>query len=110
MNIFKRTLVSVLFSASLISGLGLLSLTAHAATQPTVDKPSSSEKNIAKINVNKADAKTLAISLTGVGLAKADAIVSYRESHGFFQTLDDVTNVKGIGPSIVEKNKDKIVF
>lgn len=61
------------------------------------------------VNINTADAETMARVLNGVGLKKAEAIVQHRETHGRFDSADDLTAVKGIGESIVEKNADKIV-
>ena len=62
-----------------------------------------------RVNVNTADAAAIANALTGVGMKKAEAIVAYREANGRFDAPADLTKVKGIGPSIVEKNADKIV-
>ena len=59
------------------------------------------------VNINKADVDTL-ILLKGVGEKKAKAIVAYRELHGDFNTIDDLLSVKGIGQSVLEKNKQRI--
>ena len=63
-----------------------------------------------QVDVNSADAKTLAQALAGIGLVKAEAIVAYRNAHGPFQGVDDLAKVKGIGRRIVEENRDVIVF
>ncbi len=60
------------------------------------------------VNINTADAETLAQALTGVGVTRAEAIVAYREEFGPFFTADDLQQVKGIGPSVVEKNRERI--
>ena len=60
------------------------------------------------VNVNTADAKTISEQLKGVGLAKAEAIVEYREKHGPFKSADDLSLVKGIGERTVELNRDDI--
>ena len=62
-----------------------------------------------RVNVNTADAATIASTLTGVGVKKAEAIVAHREANGRVDAPADLTKVKGIGPSIVEKNAGKIV-
>ena len=62
-----------------------------------------------EVNVNTADAQTIASVLTGVGLKKAEAIVAHREQHGRFDAAADLAKVKGIGPATVAKNADKIV-
>lgn len=61
------------------------------------------------VNINTADADTLARHLHGIGAAKAKAIVEYREKHGPFTSAEDLTNVKGIGQAILEKNAGIIV-
>ena len=61
----------------------------------------------AKININTATAQQLT-SLPGIGQAKAEAIVKYREENGPFKQVDDLTKVNGIGPKILEKLKEEI--
>ena len=61
------------------------------------------------VNVNTADAQTIAESLQGVGLSKARAIVEYRQKHGPFATPDDLSLVKGIGERTVELNRSNIM-
>ena len=60
------------------------------------------------VNINTADAPTLAQSLDGVGLAKARAIVAWREANGLFDSADQLSEVKGIGPSLVDRNREAI--
>ena len=62
----------------------------------------------AKVNINTATVDELA-TLNGIGKAKAEAIVAYRTQHGKFQTIDDLTKVKGIGRKIIEKIKPEII-
>ena len=60
------------------------------------------------VNINTADAETLAAELQGVGPSKAQAIVEYRSKHGPFKTADDLSLVKGIGERTVELNRKDI--
>jgi competence protein ComEA len=60
------------------------------------------------ININAADAETLATAIVGIGPAKAAAIVAYREQHGPFKTVDDLLLVKGIGEATLEKNRERL--
>ena len=62
------------------------------------------------VDVNTADAKTLARELDGVGMAKAEAIVSYREKNGPFKSADDLAKVKGLGKKLIEQNKANFKF
>ena len=57
-----------------------------------------------KVNINTADATTLASTLKGVGLKKAEAIIEYRKTYGPFHDIQELAEVSGIGNSIVEKN------
>jgi len=45
------------------------------------------------VNINTADAATIAHALDGIGLTKAQAIVAFREEHGPFKNVDDLTQV-----------------
>ena len=60
------------------------------------------------VNVNTADAKTIARELTGIGLSRAQAIVDYREKNGPFKSPDDLAKVKGVGMKVVEQNRANI--
>ena len=60
------------------------------------------------VNINSADAKTLAKELDGIGPAKAQAIVDYRQKNGSFKTADDLLKVEGIGAKVLEENRDNI--
>ncbi|WP_415890371.1 ComEA family DNA-binding protein [Neptuniibacter sp. SY11_33] len=62
----------------------------------------------APIDLNTATAEQLAQSLNGIGVAKAEAIVNYRKTHGPFTSVDQLTAVKGIGAATVEKNRSNI--
>jgi competence protein ComEA len=60
------------------------------------------------VNVNMADAQTIADVLKGVGLSRAQAIVAYREQNGDFRDVYELSNIKGIGERTVERNEAKI--
>jgi competence protein ComEA len=62
------------------------------------------------VNVNTADAATLARELHGIGPAKAQAIVAHRDKHGPFRSADDLARVRGIGRKTVERNRDLVRF
>ena len=63
----------------------------------------------AAVNINTASAEQLAEALNGIGLAKATAIVDYRESNGVFVSVEDLTLVKGIGEALLDRNRDQLV-
>lgn len=62
----------------------------------------------AAVNINTADSQALAENLSGVGPKKAQAIVDYRKAHGPFKSIDDLTNVKGIGQNIIDANRTNL--
>jgi competence protein ComEA len=62
-----------------------------------------------KVDINSADVEEL-MSLRGVGETRAQAIVTYRQTNGPFQSLDDLKNVPGIGDKIIQDNRSMIAF
>lgn len=60
------------------------------------------------VNLNSADAETLAAEIDGIGPAKAAAIIAWREENGPFRTVDDLLLVQGIGAATLEKNRDRL--
>lgn len=61
----------------------------------------------AQININTASAEEL-VQLKGIGQAKAENIINYREENGSFQTIEDIMSVSGIGEGIYAGLKDQI--
>ncbi|WBT57250.1 helix-hairpin-helix domain-containing protein [Kosakonia oryzendophytica] len=62
------------------------------------------EEGGARISINSASAEELARVMNGVGLKKAQAIISYRDEYGPFKTLEDLKQVPGMGGALVERN------
>jgi competence protein ComEA len=63
-----------------------------------------------RVNINSADAQTLAASLNGVGESRAMEIVRHRETYGPFASAEELTEVKGIGKSTLDRNRDVITL
>jgi len=61
------------------------------------------------VNINTADAATLAAELNGVGPALAEAIVRDREQNGRYDSPEALMRVRGIGTRIVEQNRANIL-
>ena len=57
------------------------------------------------LDINSATAEQLALALSGVGESKAEAIIAYRDANGPFASIDDLVKVKGIGSSLLDKNR-----
>jgi competence protein ComEA len=60
------------------------------------------------VDINSADAASLAEAIDGVGERKAVAIVEHREIHGPFASVDELAAVKGIGMKTVDRNRDSL--
>ena len=69
---------------------------------------SSGESGKAKVNINTAGREEL-MTLHGIGAARADAILAYREEHGTFSRIEDIMNVEGIKEKAFAKIRDDIV-
>lgn len=97
-----RTLFASLVMAAIL-GAGLLAgatpaLSAEAAPAPTT------------VNINTADAATLAAVLKGVGESRAIEIVRHRQTYGAFATVDELMEVKGIGRATLDMNREAITL
>ncbi len=102
-----KTLISFLSVVFLVLGFSSVSF-AEGAAKPQ-GGVSASQKVQSLININTADAQTLT-QLKGVGAKKAEAIVAWRKANGQFKSIEQLTDVKGIGEAIVKANKDKITI
>lgn len=60
------------------------------------------------ININTASEEELAAMLKNVGMHKASAIVKYRNIHGPFKSVDELSKVSGIGPITIEMNRARM--
>lgn len=63
-----------------------------------------------RVSINSADAATLAANLDGIGEAKAQRIIAWRETNGHFETAEQLLEVKGIGKATLQKNLDRIAL
>jgi competence protein ComEA len=78
--------------ATVTEGLG--------AVQSTIAPGAGDGKGLIDLNTASADALA---TLPGIGPVKAQAIIAYREQNGRFQSIDQITEVSGIGPATYEK-------
>lgn len=106
---FSSVFPRVFLVIALVSSLGSAALAAEPGSMPAKAKSQAEAAVDALININSAPVEKLR-ELSGIGEKKAKAIVSYREKHGNFASLDDLLEVKGIGESFIEKNGHLIKF
>jgi len=102
---FISKCIRAVFTAIAFVSISLFSASTLAAK--TDQKPAAVAS---KVSINKASANVLSDALDGVGLKKARAIVAYREAHGRFKNIQELTLVKGIGEATLEKNKAKLTL
>ncbi|QXH52910.1 helix-hairpin-helix domain-containing protein [Pseudomonas fakonensis] len=84
------------------------SLPAAEVVAPQVGM-ASEQPHAARLDLNSADATTLQRELNGIGKAKAEAIVAYRDANGPFTSVDELLEIKGIGKALLERNRDKLM-
>lgn len=95
--------LAVIWGGSLVHAAPAAAESAEAV-QSKVAAPAAVAAQGGKVSINNASAEALAQAMSGVGLKKAQAIVSYREEYGPFENLDDLRQVPGFGGSLVERN------
>ena len=66
-------------------------------------------KKQGKININTAGKEEL-MQLTGIGEAKAQSILDYREEHGRFTSTEELMQIEGIKEGVFNKIKDNITI
>ncbi|SFQ14894.1 competence protein ComEA [Geopseudomonas sagittaria] len=102
----KLRLSSLLFA--LLSGFSVATMAAEAPATPQPVVQAQAVVPVTRIDLNSADAETLARELNGIGEAKARAIVEYRDAKGPFTSVDELLEVKGIGTATLEKNRERL--
>jgi competence protein ComEA len=113
----RQSAVAALILA-LALGAGVLASSSSVHAQEQKQKqasspattPAASPAVAPRVNINTADAPTLAANLKGVGEARAMEIVRYREAYGPFASAEELTEVKGIGKSTLDMNREVITL
>lgn len=92
-------LLAVLFAVSMF--LYKASRVREGDWQITTEREDRQQQEIVPVNINTATEEEL-IAVEGIGPALAQRIVTYREEHGSFASIEELDNVKGIGMSLIE--------
>ncbi|MEA1031776.1 helix-hairpin-helix domain-containing protein [Pseudomonas sp. N-137] len=101
------SLVFALLTSASIAVIAAPAVKPETAAAPQALELSAKPQGV-KVDLNVADTATLQRELAGIGKAKADAIVAYRESNGAFSSVEELLEVKGIGKAILDRNRDKL--
>lgn len=89
----------------------VLGCAASFAAEPAEgDNDSNVMAIVERVNINTADAETIAAALHRVGLKRAEAIVAWREANGEFTSHEQLLDVKGIGEATLDNNRDRILL
>jgi competence protein ComEA len=88
-------------------GAALVSAGPSTTRAPVLVAPEDSKAG-GVVHINTASAEALSAGLQGIGKARAQAIVTFRETNGPFMHLEELLNVSGIGPSTLKKNEDRL--
>lgn len=83
--------------------------TTDIAALPVGQTVISSASDEVGVRVNEASSEELQ-TLQGIGPAKAEAIIQYRDENGPFQQVEDLLNVSGIGEKTLDNIRDDIVI
>lgn len=90
-----------LFYASKIKADSMLASLGSFKTDSAIPHP--------VININSSSSEELQ-KIPGIGPAMSERIIKFRERHGFFNNVEDLINVKGIGPKKLKKIESYICF
>ncbi|WP_346934893.1 helix-hairpin-helix domain-containing protein [Clostridium sp.] len=82
-------------------------LDSEIETQGQQEKDTGTVDSKGMININKATVEEL-MTIPGIGQTKAQSIVDYRNENGKFKSVDELTNITGIGAKTLEKLRDKV--
>ncbi len=96
---------SVNLARSVQDGEQVIAQAAPAAMAGEVDAPAAGGPGL--VNINTADEEELQ-KVSGIGPSKAAKIVAYRKEHGSFASVEDLTQVSGIGEKTLASIKDEI--
>lgn len=99
--------VSGINQAALLQDEEQLYVPAAGEVEQESQNEGSKGEEAGKVNLNTATKEEL-MTLAGIGEAKADSIIRYREEQGKFQSIEDIKQIEGIKDGVFQKIKDLI--
>ncbi len=104
----KRALGVLVIAAFFFGGLSMIAAEKVLAAQPkaTLQLQGQAQPSV-MVNVNKATTEEL-IKVRGIGPVMAKRIIEYRDKNGMFKSIDDLTQVQGIGGNKLQRIKDQV--
>lgn len=93
--------------SSIISDEQKIVIPAKIISSESDESPENQNTENSLVNINTANKEKL-MTLSGVGESTAEKIIKYRENNGYFNTIEDIMNVQGIGESKFNNIKDDI--
>ena len=104
----KDAVVSMINQAEVVEdGTQLTIASSNDNKKKEKSQKKGTDANSGKVNLNQATKEEL-MTLTGIGEAKAVAIIAYREANGRFQKIEDLMNITGIKEGVFDKIQSQI--
>ena len=104
----KKHIVAIsMLSAALT--IPAISMAANKATTAATNAVAATQPQTQKVNINTANLASFE-TIKGLGAKKSQAIITYRDAHGKFKSIDDLKNVPGISNKLLAKIKDQLTL
>jgi comEA protein len=104
----KQALGLVVLATFFFGGLSMIAAEKALAAEPkAVLQLQSQNQPAMMVNINKATTEEL-IKVRGIGPVMAKRIIEHRDKNGAFKSIDDLTQVQGIGGNKLQKIKDQV--
>ncbi|MDD5226370.1 MAG: ComEA family DNA-binding protein [Candidatus Omnitrophica bacterium] len=104
----KRALGVLAIAAFFFGGLSMIAAEKVLASQPKATlQLQGQEQPAVMVNVNKATTEEL-IKVRGIGPVMAKRIIEHRDKNGMFKSIDDLTQVQGIGGNKLQRIRDQV--